>query len=193
MKILREWGRKERISNHSNGDNREEYMMTLSREGLKNVLLDSYGLVVCTQLKRTYEIESRTKIKSLIEGLRQFDEADKAVLHFVKYAEYYLPRSKLHRMLDVLLETVGRIQQRTERSEDYEDVREQIQYLIGYTCWSMDALCEIFKECDRNGKDVEKHVKRMIETEFGVIGASDRVDATVDKIMNWHASARSGR
>ena len=164
--------------------------MTLSREELKNVLLGSYDLVVRAPWEKKYEIKSRTKIKSLIESLRQFDEADKAVLHFVKYAEYFLPRSKLHQMLDVLLEKVSEIRQSTERSEN---MREQIQYLIGYSCWSMDALCELFKECDKSGKDVEEHVRRMVETEFGVIGASDHSDATVKKIMNWHASAQSGR
>ena len=166
--------------------------MVLSKEDLRNVLLDSYDLVVRAPWEKKYKVKSRTKMKSMITGLRQFDEPDTAVLHFVKFAEYFLLRSNLHQMLDVLLEKVNEIQHSTERSDD---VRERIQYLIGYACWSMDALCEIFKECDKSGKNVEEHVRRMIETELGLICASDGVDAavedTVKKIMKWHSLARS--
>ena len=215
------------------------------KEELRDILLDSYGLILegfaeevkyNKRLKKDapwvlikkpkkeggkeydkYEIENRTKIKSMIEGLRQFDDPDMAVLHFVKYAEYFLPRSDFYKTLDVLLTMVNKAKQRGEawirhktNGIDENDpakhdkteyiikegscrIREQIQYLIGYTCWSMDALCEIFTECDKSGKDVEEHVRKMVETEFNVIGASDRVGATVKKIMNWYASAQSGR
>ena len=208
------------------------------KEELKNILLGSYDLILDGFAKETkydnasktntpwvlvkksgaegskYEIENRTKIISLIEGLRQFDDPGMAVLHFVKYAEYFLPRSDFYKTLDVLLTMVNRAKEREEvrirqgakgigkkdpvkyekieamRKESPPRIREQIQYLIGYTCWSMDALCEIFTECDKSGKDVEEHVRRMIKIEFEIIGAPDDVDNTVEKIMNWHSSAR---
>ena len=208
------------------------------KEELRDVLLDSYGLILdgfaeevkynepWVLVKKStkeggreyskYEIENRTKIKSLIEGIRQFDDPEMAVLHFVKYAEYFLPRSDFYKTLDTLLIMVNRAKDREEarigrkakeiskkdpdkykkieairRKETPTRIREQIQYLIGYTCWSMDALCEIFTECDKSGKDVEEHIRRMIKIEFGIIGApDDDVDKTVEKIMNWHSSAR---
>lgn len=208
------------------------------KEELKDILLDSYDLILdgfaeevkYDNMSRTdtpwvlvkksgaegskYGIENRTKIISLIEGLRQFDDPGMAVLHFVKYAEYFLPRSDFYKTLDALLTMVNRAKEREEvrirqkakgiakkdpakyekiatmRKESPSRIREQIKYLIGYTCWSMDALCEIFTECDKSGKEIEEHVRRMIEIEFGVIGALDDVDKTVEKIMNWHSSAR---
>lgn len=208
------------------------------KEELKDILLDSYDLILDgfaeerkydnksktnTQwvlVKKSsaegikYEIENRTKIISLIEGLRQFDDPGMAVLHFVKYAEYFLPRSDFYKTLDVLLTMVNRAKEREEvrirqrakgigkkdpakyekieamRKESLPRIREQIQYLIGYTCWSMDALCEIFTECNKSGKEVEEHVRRMIKIEFEIIGAPDDVDKTVEKIMDWYSSAR---
>ena len=208
------------------------------KEELKDILLDSYDLILdgfaeerkydnksktnthWVLVKKSsaegikYEIENRTKIISLIEGLRQFDDPGMAVLHFVKYAEYFLPRSDFYKTLDVLLTVVNRAKEREEmrirrkaRGLDKKDpakyekikamekespprIREQIQYLIGYTCWSMDALCEIFTECNKSGNEVEDHVKRMIKIEFEIIGATDDVDKTVEKIMNWYSSAR---
>ncbi|MHA1169540.1 MAG: hypothetical protein ACTSRU_17070, partial [Candidatus Hodarchaeales archaeon] len=55
---------------------------------------------------KKWGLESKTKLKSLIEGLRQFEDPNNSILHFIKFAEYSLPRSHLDKTLIELLNAV---------------------------------------------------------------------------------------
>ncbi len=163
---------------------------------LKKVLQDSYdllidGIIKDAHLKKTkegkYEIESRTKLKSLVEAIRQHDKPEDSVLHFIKYAEYFLPRSKFYETLGVLLE---KIKDTKERNENKETIKIEIQYVIGYALWAVDALCNIFKE-SKNNEEVRRHVKMMLDTEFEIaeMKDEDKKSKIVDAIFEWYNEA----
>jgi hypothetical protein len=133
---------------------------------LKDILLDSWDIVVDGVAKekkpmlgkkgKKWEIESRAKIKSLDEGLQQFENAEESVLHFVKHAEYYLPRSYFNITLEKLLEKVAEIR---ERSRDAEEMKKQVQYLVRYVAWSLDTFENILN-LSESDEDVEGRVRR---------------------------------
>mgnify|MGYP001377265699 CR=1 FL=1 len=160
-----------------------------NNEELRELVLDSYDLMLSipSPSKRDkYEIKSRGKIKNLPEALREFEDPQSSVTHFIKSATYFLPRSdsKLSDFLDTLLEKVQKIQA-TEK--DPERIREKIRYLIGYNNWGMDAVCYIFKETE-NDNEVKIRLQRMIGAEMKTVGAEENVSAIVEKIMKWKAN-----
>lgn len=179
----------------------------LEKEEIRNILLDSWDIIINGVAKEKvrgrslleknkkrdgtveYKIESRTKIKSLNEGLRQFTDAESAVVHFVKYAEYFLPRSNLNQTLDQLLIKIQRIRDSTD---DMNKNREQIKYLIGYVAWSLDGLCNIFTISDNNKLNARDEVKRMLTTELKAVGAEDKIDDIIEPIMKWYEESGSG-
>lgn len=165
-------------------------------EELRELVKDSYDLMLSIPGpdQKKFEIGSRSKLKNLPEALNEFeDDARSSITHFVKSAAYLLPRSdnKLSGFLDILLSKVQKIQ----RSEnDPEKIREKIRYLIGYSNWSMDAICNILKECHKSNIDPQDKIRNMISAEFKILGAEEDIDKFVNKIIRWKSSGkRSGR
>lgn len=163
-------------------------------EELRELVLDSYDLMLSipSPSKRDkYEIKSRGKIKNLPEALREFEDPQSSVTHFVKSATYFLPRSdsKLSDFLDTLLEKVRKVQ---ETEEDPERIREKIRYLIGYNNWGMDAVCYIFKETE-NDNEVRNRLQKMIGAEMKAVNAEEKASAIVEKIMRWKAKGEERR
>jgi len=160
---------------------------------LKELVMDSYELMLAIpKPKRSgegkYEIESRSKLKNLPEALREFSDPSSSITHFVKSASYLLPRSKLDDFLDLLLKKVQKIQ---DSEPEPERVREKIRYLVGYTNWGMDAVCNIFgKSNDDNG--TRARLRTMVTTELSILGAADDVDRIVENLVAWktHDMAR---
>lgn len=175
----------------------------MEEEGwLKDVLLDSWDIVVEgvakerkpmleRDKKQTWEIKNRTKLKSLNEGLQQFEDAEEAVLHFVKHAEYYLPRSDFHYTLERLLEKVAAIR---KRSADAAGMKKQLHYLVGYVAWSLDSFVNILNLCTTR-EEAEKRVKTMIDTEFALAGAGDdeAKKRIIGGLMEWKREAEKRR
>lgn len=163
-------------------------------EELRELVLDSYDLMLSipSPSKRDrYEIKSRGKIKNLPEALREFEDPQSSVTHFVKSATYFLPRSdsKLSGFLDTLLEKVRKVQ---ETEEAPERIREKIRYLIGYNNWGMDAVCYIFKETE-NDNEVRNRLQKMIGAEMKAVNAEEKASALVEKIMGWKAKGEDRR
>lgn len=161
------------------------------KDELKELVLSSYDLMLSIQdLNRNYDIQSRTKLKNLPEALREFEDASSSVVHFVKSASYFLPRSdaKMNAYLTKLLESVQRIQ---EKEKDPEKVKEKIRYLIGYSNWSMDSVCNIFKRSD-DDSDVRRRLKIMIDAEMKILDGDEHVDEIVNNIMKWKQNADKG-
>lgn len=165
-----------------------------NNEELKELVLDSYDLMLSipSPSKRDkYEIKSRGKIKNLPEALREFEDPQSSVTHFIKSATYFLPRSdsKLSDFLDTLLEKVQKIQ---ATEGDPERIREKIRYLIGYNNWGMDAVCFIFKETE-NDNEIRNRLQKMIGAELKAVGAEENASDIVGEIMKWKANGEYRR
>ncbi len=151
---------------------------------LRELVIDSYNLMLSIKgLNKKYEIQSRSKLKNLPEALREFEDPTASVVHFVKSAAYFLPRSdaKLNAYLDKLLEIVQKIQ---NSDGNPERIKEKIRYLIGYSNWSMDSVLFICKN-GNSDVDIEKRLKNMIGSELQIVGAQDDTDMLVKRIMDW--------
>ena len=172
----------------NNGELRE-----FNKEDLRELVLDSYELMVKipNPSPPNFEIKSRSKLKNLSEALREFEDAPASVTHFVKSASYFLPRSdsNLTDFLDMLLIKVQKIQL---SESNPERVQKKIGYLIGYSNWSMDAICNIFKQTRRD-EEVKQRLQTMVGSELMVLGAEDDASRIVDDIMRWKAGEGKGR
>jgi len=171
-------------------------VIELNSNELKELVKDSYELILSIPKPNPdkngkYEITSRSKLKNLPEALREFEDAQASVTHFVKSASYFLPRSDrsdLSGFLTVLLDKVKKIQ---ESETDPEKVREKIRYLIGYSNWGMDAVCNIFSKT--TGIETEKRIRTMISAEFKILGADDDSANVVHQIMEWKEQSEGRR
>lgn len=165
----------------------------LDKNELKEILLDSYELISKIPPPRPpkYEVQSRSKLKNLPEALRELSDPEAAVMHFVKSASYFLPRSdsNLRDYLDLMLKKVQKIQ---SNENDPEKVREKIKYLIGYSNWGMDAVCNIFKD-GSSDTEVRSRLQNMIGAELKVLGSTEERDKIVNEIMKWKATATENR
>ncbi len=136
-----------------------------------------------------YVLKNRTKLKSLMEALRQHHDSGDNILHFIKYSEYFLPRSEFDKTISVLLEKVNCIE---KRNTDKKKALIEIKYAVGYTLWTVDALCNIFTECSKsNANKVKEHVKMMIDAEFAIAGVKDedKKSKIVDAVIKWYDEA----
>lgn len=65
---------------------------------MKDIVLGSYELLVELPPPKKdadkYEIVSRNKLKNLPEALRENQKDADNIIHFVKYASYFLPRAE---------------------------------------------------------------------------------------------------
>jgi len=165
------------------------------KDELGKIVLDSYDLMLSIPYPNKkgdkYEIQSRSKLKNLPEALREFEDPRSAVVHFVKSASYFLPRSgnDLNDFLSMLLTKVRKIQ---DEESDPEKVREKIRYLIGYSNWGMDAVCNIFSKAGRDDK-IRDRLQNMVRAELLIVGEDGSVDRIVSDIMHWKAKADSRR
>jgi hypothetical protein len=89
----------------------------------------------------------------------------------------------------MLLSKVQKIQR---EESDPEKIRERIRYLIGYSNWSMDAVCNIFG-MSASDQQVRERVHTMVNAELGLIDREKDVDIIVDKIMKWKSNNPRGR
>lgn len=173
-----------------------------SKKGwIKDILLDSWDVVVdgvaadkqmlqkSKGKSKKWKIESRTKIKSLNGGLQQFEDDESAVLHFVKYAEYYLPRSELNKTLYIILKKVSKIR---KSGVSPEKMKEQIQYLVGYTSWSLDGFVNILNVSE-NDDEIKRNLEMMVGTELSIAGVEGKTDRIVNGLMKWHDKAKRGK
>ena len=155
---------------------------------IKRALVDAWEIVVDgvaqeekNPLKKEKEhpkwtIDRRTKIRSLIEGLRQFENPSDSVTHFVKYAEYTLPRSDFNRTLEVILKKINEMR---DKIKDPKELQEQIKYTIGYLCWSLDGLCNVLTVAEKSNLD-ESNVKKELDSMLS------KVEVYLDKLMKWY-------
>ncbi|MCW7077218.1 MAG: hypothetical protein OCU18_08085 [Candidatus Syntrophoarchaeum sp.] len=170
---------------------------------IRGVLLDAWDVVVdgvASERKQMlqpprgeegkWKIESRTKIKSLTEGLSEFEDAGDAVLHFIKYAEYYLPRSELNSTLEKILEKVSDIRKRTDGNP--EQMRRQIEYLIGYIAWSLDGFVNILNNCGDDEKAIRENLDRMLTAELSLAGAENKKERIVEGLIRWRKNSKGG-
>jgi hypothetical protein len=170
--------------------------INFEKDELKELVLSSYDLMLSIEdLNKNYVIQSKSKLKNLPEALREFDDASSSIVHFVKSAAYFLPRSdaKLNTYLTQLLDSVRKIQ---EKENDPERVKEKIRYLIGYSNWSMDAVCYIFTKSE-NDADIRMRLKNMVGAELKMLDSDEHIDEVVDevvnKLMKWKANAGNNR
>lgn len=182
-------------------EEKEVIDMDSEKGWIKGILLDSwdvviYGVAADKQMlqrpkgkSKKWKIESRTKIKSLNGGLQQFEDDESAVLHFVKYAEYYLPRSELNKTLYKILEKVSKIR---KSGVSPEEMKEQIQYLVGYTSWSLDGFVNILN-ISENDAEIKKNLRTMIETELSIAGVEGETDRIVNGLVKWYDNAKRGK
>lgn len=172
----------------------------LDKNELKEILLDSYELIskIPSPQKTKegkYEIPSRSKLKNLPEALREFEDPEAAVMHFVKSSSYFLPRAdtknaKFTDYLKLMLEDVQKIQ---ANEKDPEKVREKIKYLIGYSNWGMDAVCNIFNLKGITDVETRNRLKNMIGAELKVLESVEEVDEIVNDLMKWKVPATDNR
>ncbi len=166
----------------------------LNKNELKDILLDSYELISKIPPPRPpkYEVQSRSKLKNLPEALREFPDPEAAVIHFVKSASYFLPRSdsNLRDYLDLMLKKVQKIQ---ANENDPEKVREKIKYLIGYSNWGMDAVCNIFNLKGITDVEIRNRLKNMIGAELKVLGSTEERDKIVNDLMKWKMATTENR
>lgn len=168
---------------------------------IKDILLDSwdvviYGVAADNQMlqrpkgkNKKWKIESRTKIKSLNGGLQQFEDDEDAVLHFVKYAEYYLPRSELNKTLYEILKKVSKIRKSGVR---LDEMKEQIQYLVGYTSWSLDGFVNILN-ISESDDELEENLEMMVRTELSIAGVEGETERIVNGLVKWYDKAKRGK
>lgn len=164
-------------------------VIEFTKDELRDLVRDSYDLMLSIPSPKyngnKYEIQSRSKLKNLPEALREFEEPTSAITHFVKSAAYFLPRSdtkgSFDELLEVLLAKVKKIQ---DNDSDPERVREKIRYLIGYSNWSMDAVCYIFTEAS-NDNEMKERLKNMVSAELSILDGDEYVDGIVDRILKW--------
>ena len=175
-------------------ENNENKSGEFNGDELKDLVLDSYELMLEIPNPRppSFEIKSRSKLKNLSEALREFDDdASASVTHFVKSASYFLPRSdsELTGFLNMLLLKVQKIQ---SSESNPEKIQKKIGYLIGYSNWSMDAICHIFKSV-REDDEIKKRLQTMVGAELKILGAEDKASGIVSNIMQWKAGSNRGR
>ena len=179
-------------------ENNENQLGEFNGDELKDLVLDSYELMLEIPNPRppSFEIKSRSKLKNLSEALHEFGDDDDAsasasVTHFVKSASYFLPRSdsELTGFLNMLLIKVQKIQ---SSESNPEKIQKKIGYLIGYSNWSMDAICHIFKSV-REDDEVKKRLQTMVGAELKILGAEDKASGIVSNIMQWKAGSNRRR
>jgi hypothetical protein len=158
---------------------------------LEDIVLSSYELLIKLPKPKPdnegkYGIASRNKLKSLPEALREFTDDEDNITHFVKTAAYFLPRAEsgsgkaMMPFLELLLEKVKQIR----KSEPPGEALKQIQRLIGYTNWNVDAVCAIFT-AENSDEQIRKRLHTMLEAELGVINAEKHTGKIVEDIINW--------
>lgn len=171
----------------------ENELDEFNKDELKKLVLDSYQLMLKIPKPRppNFEIKSRSKLKNLSEALREFEDPSVAVTHFVKSASYFLPRSdsNLTDFLDMLLIKVQEIQ---SSETNPKKIQKKIGYLIGYSNWSMDAVCHIFKNI-RKDEEVKQRLQAMVGAELKVLDAEDEASKIVQEIMQWKAGSNIRR
>ncbi len=143
----------------------------MKEEVIKECVIDAWdiyanGMVVDKGNKKE---DSRSKIKSMAGALRQFTDPEDAVLHFIKYIEYMLPRSDFSKTLEQILKKITAMR---EKGLTDEEMLERLQYTIGYLAWTADSLDKL----DSSGR------RGMIEAEFSMIGLKGKEEEYLRKI-----------
>ncbi|MDD1724400.1 MAG: hypothetical protein LUQ07_04655 [Methanospirillum sp.] len=167
--------------------------MQIKANELKQLVLWSYELTALMPAPRMerekYTIDSRNKFKSLPEALRQMEDASASVTHFVKSAAYFLTRKEgkgnpqqMMAFTEMLLE---RVKQLNDGSHEPGWVREQLKYLIGYANWNADAVCAILTASAGDRERGMELIRKMLEAELQVIGATDQVQQVYDLLKGW--------
>jgi len=170
-------------------------MTEFKREELKEIVLDSYNLIVTLpqpqrNWKKEWEIKSRSKLKNLPEALREFQDPSAAITHFVKNTAYFLPRAErgsgtdrvFSELLSKLLDTVSIYSKKTGSPEH---IRQKLVYLIGYLNWGSDSVCVLMNASHDDIHEFERRLKAMLAAEFSIIGADSELDKTAKAIMTW--------
>lgn len=175
--------------------------MGLTTVEMQDILRRAYDLMTAlpSPVKRNekYEIESRSKLKGLLEPLREMEEPGAAIAHFVKSAAYFIPRQENQRnigammgFLDLLFADVKAV---CGPSEPGEAEIEKIQYLVGYMNWTCDAVCGIMTETENDPASLRKRISSMIEAEFAVVGRGSAAADVTGKVLNWCRNSSEGR
>ncbi|OPY38407.1 MAG: hypothetical protein A4E35_00830 [Methanoregula sp. PtaU1.Bin051] len=170
-------------------------MTEFQREELKEIILDSYNLILTLpslQLnkRKEWEIKSRSKLRTLPEALREFQDPSASITHFVKNTAYFLPRAErgsgtdktFNELLSKLLDTVSKYSKRTDSPEH---IRQKLVYLIGYLNWGSDSICVLKNVSHNDQREFERRLKAMLFAEFRIVGADSEVEKMVQAIKGW--------
>ncbi|MEM3455287.1 MAG: hypothetical protein QW735_03765 [archaeon] len=176
-------------------------MVGLGKEEIKWAVLGAWEIVIngvkkeekkmlkIEEKENKWNIESRSKIKSINTALFEYEDPSAGLLHFVKYAEYMLPRSNLNSTLNVLLKKVAEVRKMTN---DAAAQREMISHLVGYLCWSLDAFCKVLEDSNasQNVENARNPLKNMFEAEFSVISIPEEkknqtINQYLDELIKW--------
>jgi len=137
---------------------------------------------------KKWGLESKTKLKSLIEGLRQFEDPNNSILHFIKFAEYSLPRSHLDKTLIELLNAVKELR---EDESDPELLKKKLHYLLGYINWSIETFLNVLNSDEKN---VKENLRTILMTEGAIIDYEEGIEEKVKELIEWkNRSLKNGR
>jgi hypothetical protein len=169
-------------------------MTEFERDELKEIVLDSYNLIVTLpepqkKVGGKWEINSRNKLRTIPESLREFQDPSAAITHFVKNAAYFLPRAErgsgtdkmFNELLSKLVDTVSRY---SKKSGSPEHIRQKLVYLIGYLNWGSDSIC-VLMTASRDEQEFELRLKAMLAAEFSIIGADSELGKVTDAVITW--------
>ncbi|MGC8913104.1 MAG: hypothetical protein ACP5LE_04105 [Thermoplasmata archaeon] len=179
-------------------------MVGLGKEEIKWAVLGAWDIIVEGVLKEKdkkirmqkaegtektenkWSLESRSKLKSIGLALSEHEDAAAGMLHFVKYAEYMLPRSGMDKTLEELLKKVGELRKSGQKPEIQ---REMLSHLVGYLCWSIDAYCQILTDtkAHENPENAREPLKNMFSAEFTVLGIDqqEKMKDYVEKLIKY--------
>lgn len=148
----------------------------------KRVTIDAWEVIIkgVFKDKEKQRYFEKTKLKTIVEGLSLEEDDDAALIHFMKYCEYYLPRSKLNQTLICILDKVKGYKE--SYPNDPKKARKMTRRLIGYMNWSLEAVAEIKK---KNISGYESDVGRMIASEFSLMGENERSRDVSNSVIDW--------
>lgn len=172
--------------------------MEFTQAEMRDLVLMSYRLLETIPYPKPnkegkYEIQSRNKLKSLPEALREQQDPAAAIAHFTKWAAYSLPRAERREVearmvgyLDMLLKCIAEIEkdEKVQNSGDYSRVVEKVSYLLGYTNWSADAVCGMFTHFGNDEPELRNRLTRMLNAELGMVGAGGESERILKAIMS---------
>jgi hypothetical protein len=139
-----------------------------------------------------WKIEGVTKLKALLASTQMHENPEDAVMHFIKYAEYYLPRSMFENTLRVILEKIPGLRKKYEGAP--QDLLTHIKYMLGYLAWDVEAYCNVLTYAGNDPNKVKEELRKMFAAEFSVLGdEKNKLEEYVSKLFSlWKSADKTG-